>query len=120
MTEIALILQICRPYGTDRASDLPVLQICRPCGADRYYKYAASTGPDGASGLPVPQICRPYGAWIGASPKSVIIRFSVAQPPAAGEYNTADLIADIKTGQKKINDSMESLFTQLKNIGIEA
>ena len=46
-----------------------------PEGAGHIYshKYAAPTGLDGASGLPVPQICRPYGAWIGASPKSVII-----------------------------------------------
>ena len=36
------------------------------------------------------------------------------------EHNTEDLIADIKSGQKQINASLENLFTQLKNIGIDA
>lgn len=36
------------------------------------------------------------------------------------ELNTDDLLAEIKSGQKQINASIETLFTQLKNIGIEA
>ncbi|MGD9732605.1 MAG: N-6 DNA methylase [Desulfamplus sp.] len=34
------------------------------------------------------------------------------------EHNTLDLIANIKAGQQQINNSLENLFTQLKNIGI--
>ena len=55
---------------------MPPLRGLTGLRACRCYKYAAPTGLDGASGLPVLQICRPYGAWIGASPKSVIIRKS--------------------------------------------
>ena len=35
------------------------------------------------------------------------------------EHNLEDLIATVKTGQNQINISLENLFTQLKNIGIE-
>ena len=35
------------------------------------------------------------------------------------EHDTSKLIADIKAGQKQINNSLENLFTELKNIGIE-
>jgi uncharacterized protein (DUF885 family) len=35
------------------------------------------------------------------------------------EHNTEELIADVKAAQKQINASLENLFTQLKNIGIE-
>jgi hypothetical protein len=35
------------------------------------------------------------------------------------QHNTQDLISDIKAGQKQINTSIENLFTQLNNIGIE-
>jgi hypothetical protein len=35
------------------------------------------------------------------------------------QHNTQDLISEIKSGQKKINSSIEYLFSQLKNIGIE-
>ena len=47
------------------------------------------------------------------------LQLYVKQANSGIEYNTADLIAEIKTGQKKINESMEDLFVQLKNIGIE-
>jgi hypothetical protein len=30
------------------------------------------------------------------------------------------LIAEVKAGQQQINASLQNLFTQLKNIGIEA
>ncbi len=36
------------------------------------------------------------------------------------EHNTEKLIADIIAGQKQINSSINNLFNQLKNIGIEA
>lgn len=35
-------------------------------------------------------------------------------------HNTQDLIKEIKAGQKQINSSLENLFNQLKNLGIEA
>lgn len=35
------------------------------------------------------------------------------------EHNTGQLIADIKAGQKQINKSLENLYAQLNNIGIE-
>ena len=35
------------------------------------------------------------------------------------EHNTEDLIAKVKAGQHQINASLEQLFTQLKNIGLE-
>jgi hypothetical protein len=35
-------------------------------------------------------------------------------------HNTEDLLHEIKIGQKEINSSIENLFVQLKNIGIEA
>ncbi|WP_439516672.1 type I restriction-modification system subunit M [Sediminibacterium sp.] len=48
------------------------------------------------------------------------IQLYVKQAANTIEYNTEELIAAVKTGQKQINSSMENLFTQLKNIGIEA
>ncbi len=48
------------------------------------------------------------------------LQLYVKQAAIDSEHNTEDLIADIKTGQKQINVSLENLFTQLKNIGIEA
>ncbi|MCZ8020709.1 MAG: class I SAM-dependent DNA methyltransferase [Cyclobacteriaceae bacterium] len=48
------------------------------------------------------------------------IQLYVKQAANNIEHNTEELIADIKAGQKQINVSLESLFTQLKNIGIEA
>lgn len=48
------------------------------------------------------------------------IQLYVKQATANNELNTEDLIADIKSGQQQINASLENLFTQLKNIGIEA
>jgi len=36
--------------------------------------FTAATNIPPLRGLTVLQICRPYGAWIGAFPKSVIIR----------------------------------------------
>jgi hypothetical protein len=34
-------------------------------------------------------------------------------------HNTEDLLQEIKIGQKEINSSLDNLFSQLKNIGIE-
>lgn len=48
------------------------------------------------------------------------LQLYVKQAAIESEHNTEDLIADIKAGQQQINDSLENLFTQLKNIGIEA
>lgn len=48
------------------------------------------------------------------------LQLYVKQAANTNEHNTEELIADIKTGQKRINTSIEHLFTQLKNIGIEA
>jgi type I restriction enzyme M protein len=47
------------------------------------------------------------------------LQLYVKQVAIDNEYNTEKLIADIKTGQKEINASLENLFGQLKNIGIE-
>lgn len=47
------------------------------------------------------------------------LQLYVKQTANANEHNTEDLIADIKTGQKQINASIDNLFTQLRNIGIE-
>ena len=47
------------------------------------------------------------------------LQLYVKQAANTNEHNTRDLIADIKSGQKQINASTETLFIQLKNIGIE-
>jgi hypothetical protein len=47
------------------------------------------------------------------------LQLYVKQSSNGIEHNTGELIADIKVGQKQINTSIENLFTQLKNIGIE-
>jgi len=47
------------------------------------------------------------------------LQLYVKQAANTNEHNTQDLIADIKTGQKQINTSLDNLFTQLENIGIE-
>ncbi len=47
------------------------------------------------------------------------VQLYVKQAEVANEHNTEKLIGDIKTGQKQIKASLEKLFTQLKNIGIE-
>ncbi len=47
------------------------------------------------------------------------LQLYVKQAANANEHNTEDLIAEIKTGQAQINTSIEHLFVQLKNIGIE-
>jgi len=48
------------------------------------------------------------------------IQLYVKQATNTIKHNTEELIADVKAGQKQINASLENLFTQLKNIGIEA
>jgi hypothetical protein len=35
-------------------------------------------------------------------------------------HKTENLISEIKDGQKQINNSIDNLFSQLKNIGIDA
>jgi type I restriction enzyme M protein len=47
------------------------------------------------------------------------LQLYVKQAASVNEYNTEELIDRIKTGQQEINASLENLFTQLKNIGIE-
>jgi len=48
------------------------------------------------------------------------LQLYVKQAASINEHNTDDLIASTKTGQQQINTSLENLFSQLKNIGIEA
>jgi type I restriction enzyme M protein len=48
------------------------------------------------------------------------LQLYVKQTANIDEHNTDDLIADIKIGQQQINASLENLFSQLQNIGIEA
>lgn len=47
------------------------------------------------------------------------IQLYVKQTAIDNKHNTEELITEIKAGQKKITSSIENLFTQLKNIGIE-
>ena len=47
------------------------------------------------------------------------LQLYVKQTAIDNQHNTQDLISDIKSGQKKINSSIDYLFSQLKNIGIE-
>ncbi len=47
------------------------------------------------------------------------LQLYVTQASTDIEHNTKDLLTEIKSGQKQINASTETLFTQLKNIGIE-
>jgi len=47
------------------------------------------------------------------------LQLYVKQETIENELNTKDLIAAIKTGQEAISNSIDKLFTQLKNIGIE-
>lgn len=47
------------------------------------------------------------------------IQLYVKQAANNIEHNTEELIADVKAGQAQINASLENLFAQLKNIGIE-
>jgi type I restriction enzyme M protein len=48
------------------------------------------------------------------------LQLYVKQVVQTSEHNTEQLIEEIKAGQLQINNSLENLFTQLKNIGIEA
>lgn len=48
------------------------------------------------------------------------LQLYVKQAANTIEHKTEELIADIQTGQKQINTSLDQLFTQLKNIGIKA
>lgn len=47
------------------------------------------------------------------------IQLYVKQAAENSEHSTEELIAEVKEGQKKINEAMEELFGQLRNIGIE-
>jgi type I restriction enzyme M protein len=47
------------------------------------------------------------------------VQLYVKQTEVANEHNIEHLIADIKTGKEHIDASMENLFIQLKNIGLE-
>ena len=47
------------------------------------------------------------------------LQLYVKQTVLDNEHNTEKLIADIKAGQMRINDSIDNLFAQLKNIGVE-
>jgi type I restriction enzyme M protein len=46
------------------------------------------------------------------------LQLYVKQTVNTNKHNTEDLIADVKTGQKQINASIENLFSQLNEIGI--
>ena len=48
------------------------------------------------------------------------IQLYVKQKAETIEYDTEELITEVKAGQEKINNTLEELFVQLKNIGIEA
>ena len=47
------------------------------------------------------------------------LQFYVKQIVVENLHNVQELISEIKAGQKQINNSIENLFSQLKNIGIE-
>ncbi|MGE0084265.1 MAG: N-6 DNA methylase [Desulfococcaceae bacterium] len=47
------------------------------------------------------------------------VQLYVKKADSNNEHNTGELIAEIKAGQKQMNDSLKHLFTQLKNIGID-
>ena len=47
------------------------------------------------------------------------LQLYVKQAGKESEHNAIDLIEDIKAGQIRINKSIENLFSQLKNIGVE-
>lgn len=47
------------------------------------------------------------------------IQLFVKQVQLVNNHKTKDLISDVKSGQNQINESIENLFSQLKNIGIE-
>jgi len=47
------------------------------------------------------------------------LQLYVKQITVDKSHSTLDLISDIRNGQNQINNSMDNLFTQLKNIGIE-
>lgn len=47
------------------------------------------------------------------------LQLYVKQIALDNEHNTEKLISDLKTNQKEINFSLENLFAQLKNVGIE-
>ena len=47
------------------------------------------------------------------------LQLFVKQATLENQYNTEDLITKIKLGNKQINNSINNLFTQLNNIGIE-
>jgi type I restriction enzyme M protein len=48
------------------------------------------------------------------------VQLYVKQAIVDNGHNTESLISDVRKGQKQINNSLETLFTQLKNIGIDA
>ncbi len=48
------------------------------------------------------------------------LQLYVKQASTGIEHNTDELIAEIKAGQQQINSSLDNLFTQLRNIGIQA
>jgi len=48
------------------------------------------------------------------------LQLYVKQIEVDNKHNTEDLIAEIKSGQRLISNSLENLFSQLKNIGIKA
>jgi type I restriction enzyme M protein len=47
------------------------------------------------------------------------LQLYVKQAEVANEHNIENLITEVKAGQKQINASLDNLFTELKNIGIE-
>ncbi len=47
------------------------------------------------------------------------LQLYVKQVNNISEHNTEELIAEIKSGQLKINDSIEKLFHKLNDVGID-
>ena len=47
------------------------------------------------------------------------LQLYVKQATVSSTHTTEELIVGIRQEQKNINDSLDALFTQLKNIGIE-
>jgi type I restriction enzyme M protein len=48
------------------------------------------------------------------------LQLYVKQAAIGNQHNTEELITEIRSGQKQINSSLDNLFIQLKNLGIEA
>jgi type I restriction enzyme M protein len=48
------------------------------------------------------------------------VQLYVTQTAIDNKHNVKDLIADVKQEQKQVNDSLDNLYKELREIGIEA